>query len=70
MKKIIFSFSLIVFIAIKSFAQTKITVTVVANMQYKTESSKAKFNKTDKTAIDIVLSVSGKLLRQIMTVTV
>lgn len=66
MKKLILSFSLIAFLTITTFAQTKITVAVAANMQYTIEALKAEFNKTDKTQIDIVLGASGKLTQQIM----
>ncbi len=51
---------------IKSFAQTKITVAVAANMQYAIEAIKAEFKKTDKTEIDVVLGASGKFTQQIM----
>lgn len=66
MKKIIFLINLVAFTAITTFAQTKITVAVAANMQYTIEALKTEFNKTDKTQIDIVLGASGKLTQQIM----
>jgi molybdate transport system substrate-binding protein len=66
MKKIIYLFNLISFVAITTSAQTKIIVAVAANMQYTMEALKTEFNKTDKTKIDIVLGASGNLTQQIM----
>lgn len=66
MKKVILSFSLIAFIAVITFAQTKIIVVVAANMQYTMEALKTEFNKTDKTEINVVLGASGNLTQQIM----
>jgi molybdate transport system substrate-binding protein len=66
MKKFIYLFSLISFVATTSFTQTKIIVAVAANMQYTMEALKTEFNKTDKTKIDIVLGASGNLTQQIM----
>lgn len=66
MKRLILLFHLIVFTAIVSLGQNKITVAVAANMQYTMEALKAEFNKTDKTQIDIVLGASGKLTQQII----
>jgi molybdate transport system substrate-binding protein len=66
MKKLILLLSLIAFSAITSFAQTKITVAVAANMQYTIETLIAEFNKTDNTQINVVLGASGKLTQQII----
>src|SRR5690349_13800910 len=66
MKRFILLCHLIVFTTITTFAQTKITVAVAANMQYTLEALKAEFNKTDNTQIDVVLGASGKLTQQIM----
>ncbi len=65
-KKLVLSFSLVAFFTITTFAQTKITVAVAANMQYAIQALKAEFQKTDKTEIDVVLGASGKLTQQIM----
>ncbi len=61
MKKLIIFFILILVAAIATFAQTKLTVAVAANMQYTMDALKAEFNKTDKTEIDVVLGASGNL---------
>src|SRR6478736_7740521 len=66
MKKIILLFQLIAFNAITSFAQSKITVAVAANMQYTINAIVAEFNKTDNTQIEVVLGASGKLTQQII----
>ena len=66
MKKILFFFSLILFVSFTTSAQKKLTVAVAANMQYAMEALKAEFNKTDKIEIDVVLGASGKLTQQIM----
>lgn len=65
MKKLTLLFSFI-FSVLVCLAQTKITVAVAANMQYTMKALKAKFNKTDKTDIEVVLGASGKLTQQIM----
>ena len=65
-EKIILSIGFAAFITITTFAQTKLTVAVAANMQYAMEALKAEFSKTDKTEINVVLGASGKLTQQII----
>lgn len=64
-KKMLFFF-LLALPSLSVFAQPKITVAAAANMQYTIRELITVFNKTNKTAIDVVLGASGKLTQQIL----
>ena len=64
-KKMLFFFMLAL-TSLSTFAQTKLTVAVAANMQYTIQELITEFNKTNKTTIDVVLGASGKLTQQIL----
>lgn len=66
MKKNFFLFILSWVIFVHSFAQSKITVAVAANMQYTIQALITEFNKSDKTVIQVVSGASGNLTEQIV----